>query len=269
MLLIAFLAVSCFVSMMLLTIVNRRFSCRRQHDGPTSDARAGTAGPLEIGIGKCYVGCCFQGRHRPKSLFPISGRSLMISEKDIESLFQAQLRRIRNPELRAGVVRTFLLACERGNWRSVDDLRGMPFTLLTDSLGLNFVEHTIAVTEGAVALGRAQAEAYAELPYAIDFDRLYAGGLLHDVGKLLEIEPDGRGGWRKTRAGKFARHPISGAILASECGLPPDIVNIIACHSKEGEGRPQVVESVFIHLADFATFDPLVMKQKGTLIEDR
>ncbi len=192
----------------------------------------------------------------------------MVAEKDIESLFAAQLGKIGNRELRAKVVKTFVLACERGKWDTVDDLRRIPFTLLTETHGVNFIEHTIAVTEGAAALGRAQAEAYAKLPYVIDFDRLYAGGLLHDVGKLLEIEPDGRGGYRKSLAGKFARHPVSGAILAAECGLPEDIINIIVCHAKEGEGRPQVVEAVLIHQADFATFDPLVMKQKGLLIED-
>jgi putative nucleotidyltransferase with HDIG domain len=191
---------------------------------------------------------------------------MMIGEKDIETLFGKQLARIGDKELRGKVVKTFVLACRRGNWGSVDGLKKLPFTLLTDALGVNFVEHTIAVTEGAAALGRAQAEAYSQLPYAIDFDRLYAGGLLHDVGKLLEIEPDGLGGYRKSLSGKYARHPVSGAILASECGLPGDILNIIVCHAKEGEGRPQVVEAVLIHQADFATFDPLVMKQKGTLI---
>lgn len=191
----------------------------------------------------------------------------MITEKDIESLFGKQLDRIRNREIRAKVVRTFVLACERGGWKAVDEIKRIPFTLLTDPLGVSFIEHTIAVTEGAAALGRAQAEAYAKLPYSVDFDRLYAGGLLHDVGKLLEIEPDGQGGYRKSLPGKYARHPVSGAILAAECGLPGDVINIIVCHAKEGEGRPQVVEAVLIHQADFATFDPLVMKQKGTLIE--
>lgn len=191
----------------------------------------------------------------------------MVNGKDIESLFGKQLDRIQKHALRDKVVRVFVLACERGGWRSVEELKRVPFTLLADPLGVNFVEHTIAVTEGAAALGRAQAEAYAKLPYAIDFDRLYAGGLLHDVGKLLEIEPDGKGGFRKSLSGKYARHPVSGAILAAECGLPGDVLNIIACHAKEGEGRPQVVETVLIHQADFATFDPLVMKQKGMLIE--
>ncbi len=191
----------------------------------------------------------------------------MIDEKDIERLFAGQLARIGDAGLRAKVVKTFVLACGRGGWESIDDVKKMPFTLLTEAHGVGLIEHTIAVTEGAAALGRAQAEAYAKLPYAIDFDRLYAGGLLHDVGKLVEIEPDGRGGYRKSQAGRYARHPVSGAILASECGLPGDVVNIIVCHAKEGEGRPQVVEAVLIHQADFATFDPLVMKQKGLLIE--
>jgi putative nucleotidyltransferase with HDIG domain len=191
----------------------------------------------------------------------------MIGDKDIERLFAGQLVRIGDAGLRAKVVKTFVLACGRGGWQSIEEVKKMPFTLLTETHGVGFIEHTIAVTEGAAALGRAQAEAYAKLPYAIDFDRLYAGGLLHDVGKLVEIEPDGRGGHRKSLAGKYARHPVSGAILASECGLPGDVVNIIVCHAKEGEGRPQVVEAVLIHQADFATFDPLVMKQKGLLIE--
>jgi hypothetical protein len=63
------------------------------------------------------------------------------------------------------------------------------------------------------------------------------------------------------------RHPISGAVLGALAGLPDEVLNVIACHAKEGEGRPQVIETVLVHLADFATFDPLVMKNKGSLIE--
>lgn len=191
----------------------------------------------------------------------------MIGEKDIEALFQNQLEKIENQDLRQRVVQTWVLACQRGKWDSIAELKKMPFTLLTDTHGVDFIAHTIAVTEGAVSLGRAQESSYDAIPYIIDYDRLYAGGLLHDVGKLLEIESDGSGGYRKSRSGKFARHPISGALLASECGLTEDIINTIACHSKEGDGRPQVVETVFIHQADFAAFNPLVMKQKGLLIE--
>ncbi len=191
----------------------------------------------------------------------------MIQAKDIESLFHEQLTCIQDKDLRDKVVETWVDACEKGHWTSVEALKKMPFTLLADTHGIGFIQHTIAVTEGAVALARAQADAYDNLPYRIDFDKLYAGALLHDVGKLLEIESDGSGGFRKSLPGKYARHPISGGILAAQHGLPDDIVNMIACHSKEGDGRPKVVETIFIHQSDFATFDPLVMLQKGLLIE--
>ena len=191
----------------------------------------------------------------------------MIGEKDIYGLFLRQLEAIKNSGLREKVVKCFVLGCGRGNWQSVQDLKKMPFTLLTNTEGINFIEHTIAVTEGAAGLARAQLAACAALPYTIDFDRLFAGGLLHDVGKLLEIEPDGKGGFHRSLSGLYTRHPISGALLAGECGLAGDIVNTIACHSREGDGQPQVIETVLIHQADFAAFNPLVMKQKGTLIQ--
>lgn len=192
----------------------------------------------------------------------------MIAETDISKLFASVLERIKNTDLRDKVVRTWTLACERGGWQSVDELKKMPFTLLVDTHGINFIEHTIAVTEGACGLARAQEEAYAKMPYPINYDRLLAGGLLHDVGKLLETEKDGQGGFRKSRGGQCLRHPISGTTLAHEAGIRDEVVlNTIACHAKEGEGAPKCLETVLIHQADFATFDPLVAKGKGTLIE--
>ncbi|MBN2447795.1 MAG: HD domain-containing protein [Phycisphaerae bacterium] len=191
----------------------------------------------------------------------------MITEADITSLFASTLERVTDADLKAKTVKAWALACQRGGWESVDELRSMPFTLLTNTRGVNFIEHTIAVTEGAYQLAKAQEAAYAKLPYAIDYDRLLLGGLLHDVGKLLEFEKDEQGNVRKSRAGMCARHPISGTALAYEVGLPDEILNTIACHAKEGDGRPQCLETVLIHQADFATFNPLVMMAGGTLIQ--
>jgi len=191
----------------------------------------------------------------------------MITDGDIRKIFGAQLDSMEDEVIRNKVVKAWVLGCERGGWKDVEELFEMPFTLLTDTRGISFIEHTIAVTEGALGLALSQIETYGEMPYEIDMDRLIAGGLLHDVGKLLEIEKDGKGGHRKSRSGKCARHPISGALLAAEVGLPEEYINTIACHAKEGEGRPQVIETVLIHQADYATFNPLVMKNKGDLIE--
>ncbi|MBD3179479.1 MAG: HD domain-containing protein [Candidatus Latescibacteria bacterium] len=192
----------------------------------------------------------------------------MITAEDITGLFKDQLESIENQELRQKVVDAWVLGCREGGWESTEELMNMPFTLLVETDGINFIEHTVAVTEGAAALARAQQDNYSHLPYAIDYDRLYAGGLLHDVGKLLEIESDGRGGYRKSLAGMHLRHPISGTVLAAECGIPEDILNIITCHSKEGEGRPQEIETIFVHQADFATFNPLKMKSARLLISE-
>jgi putative nucleotidyltransferase with HDIG domain len=190
----------------------------------------------------------------------------VITTQDIEEIFHKQLSSIENATTRDMVVATWVEAARLGGWQSVSDLKAMPFTLLTKTHGISLVDHTIAVTEGALALARAQMNAYASMPYKVNTDRLIAGGLLHDVGKLVEAEKDGQGGFRKSRKGMYARHPISGAIIAARCGLPDDIVNTIACHAKEGEGAPKVLETVLIHQADFATFDPLVMMEKGQLI---
>lgn len=191
----------------------------------------------------------------------------MITKIDIEKLFKKQLDQLDDPGLRDKVVEVWGLGCERGGWETMEELKKLPFTLLTDTRGVSFIEHTIAVTDGAIGLAKAQIDAYKTMPYKIDMDRLIAAGLLHDVGKLLEIEPDGKGGYKKSHSGRCARHPISGAIISAEAGLPEEILNAIICHAKEGDGRPQVIEAILVHQADFATFDPLVMLKKGDLIQ--
>lgn len=190
----------------------------------------------------------------------------MITDADVRQLFSSQLEAIRSGPLRDQVVGAWVEGCRLGGRESVEELMDMPFSLLVDCRGVGFVEHCRAVTDGAIALGRAQETAYRKLPYPIDFDRLAAGALLHDLGKLLELEHMPDGSWRKSHRGRCARHPISGAILAAKLGFDDEIINTIACHAKEGEGRPQVIETVLIHQADFATFNPLVMLEKGTLI---
>ncbi len=193
----------------------------------------------------------------------------MIEAEDIRELFADLLTEITAEDLREKVIAAWVLACAEGGWEDLEQVRTMPFTLLTDCGGIGFVEHTVAVTRGALGLAEAQQAAYDRLPYAIDRDRLIAGGLLHDVGKLLEIEPDSSGGYRKSHKGRCTRHPISGTVVAARVGLGPEVQNSIACHSKEGDGRPKTVETIFIHQADFATFDPLTARAAGTLIEGK
>ena len=186
-------------------------------------------------------------------------------KEKIEKLFNQQLSKINDTDLREKVVEIWVNAADQGGWQP-EELEKIPFTLLTETKGINLIEHTIAVTEGALGLATAIKENYREMPFEINFDWLIAGGLLHDVGKLMEIERTGEGKYQKSHQGKCARHPISGAILVAQAGLPEEIVNIVACHAKEGEGRPKRIETVLVHQADFATFDPMVMMEKEQLI---
>lgn len=190
----------------------------------------------------------------------------MIKRDQIEAAFGELLGHIGDKDLARKVVDVWMLGIEQGKWQSMQQLAKAPFTLLTDTRGIGLIEHTVAVTKGAMGLARAQIDTYAKMPYQIDMDRLVAAALLHDVGKLLEIQLNDDGTSCRSRSGRCARHPISGAILAAKAGLSDEIVNVIACHAKEGEGRPQVIETVLVHQADFAVFNPLVMMKKDDLI---
>ena len=190
----------------------------------------------------------------------------MITRDQIQATLSELLDLIGDKDLAQKVLDTWMLGIEKGGWKSMDQLAGAPFTLVTETKGIGLIEHTIAVTKGAIGLARGQMDTYAKPPYEIDMDLLVAGGLLHDVGKLLEIQLNDDGSYSRSRSGYCERHPISGAILAAEAGLGEEMINIIACHAKEGEGRPQVIQTVLIHQADFASFNPLVMMTKNALI---
>jgi len=88
----------------------------------------------------------------------------------------------------------------------------------------------------------------------LNTDFVIAGGLVHDVGKLLEYEKKGRK-FMKSEYGKRVRHPISGSALALEVGLPKEIAHIIATHSVEGEKAKRSKEAIVINHCDFIDFD--------------
>jgi putative nucleotidyltransferase with HDIG domain len=155
--------------------------------------------------------------------------------------------------LREKTEQVWLLGMDRGGW-TFDDLLKIPFTLLIPNTPVNLVEHTRAVTNCAMMIGESLRASYPAL--TINGDFLVVGGLLHDVGKLLEYERSGSG-CRKSRNGAMLRHPVSGAILAGECGLPTEVVHIIYTHSKEGDRYERSIESIIIHHSDFVNFEPL------------
>ena len=179
--------------------------------------------------------------------------------KKIKKLFHRQLFKISDTELAEKVVKCWVEAVKQSDYLS--EFEEIPFTLALDGkkTDINLIEHTIAITEAVYAMAEAEKAAYEqrESYTPVNLDYLIASGLLHDVGKLIEIEPDGKGYYKKSNAGKLLRHPGYGAAIAYSCGIPDEILNTIANHSKEGEGRTKTKETRLIEHADFAFFESI------------
>lgn len=172
---------------------------------------------------------------------------------DITSHFP-EINEIKSRELRSKVAEVWEKAISMGGWRE-QDLKSIPFSLLTKDSGVDLITHTRAVTRCAIEMAKIIAESYGD-KIDIDFDILIAGGLLHDVGKLLEYHRIGED-YVKSPYGKLMRHPFSGAALAFEEGLPEKIQHIIATHAHEGDRGYRCVEGIIITHADFANFEAL------------
>ncbi len=164
-----------------------------------------------------------------------------------------ELEMIEDEGLREKTLDVWVDAMERGGW-TVQDLKDIPFTLLIDTK-CTLLEHTRGVTLTAAAIGDTLADFYGD-DMPINRDYLISGGILHDVGKLVEYKRDG-GKIVKSDCGKDLRHPFSGTALAYKHDLPSPICHMIAVHAKEGEGARHTTEAFIINHADFANFEPL------------
>jgi len=155
-----------------------------------------------------------------------------------------EIEQIGDHGMREMVAGVWDVALERS---AFNDLDSIPFTLLIEDLDDTLIEHTRRVTRTAIAAARARGD--------LDMDTVIAGAILHDVGKVLEYEPGPDGSVGKSEMGKRLRHPVSGAALAQELGLPLPIVHIIAAHAGEGNMVSRTPEAILIHHCDMTDFE--------------
>ena len=161
---------------------------------------------------------------------------------------------IQDPELCEQTLQVWEVAMERGGW-TPETIVQMPFTLLINPCPANYVEHVRAVTLAAYRTALLFGEIYGER-VPLNLDILLAGGLLHDIGKLLEYEYRGDLTFQ-TPYGALMRHPFSGAALAYEFGLPVEVQHCIAAHAGEGDKLKRSPEATLINKADFMSFEVL------------
>lgn len=167
----------------------------------------------------------------------------MVEKSEIESCFFKELQWINDKNLKNKIINVWVEAAKRGKWKTIDDV---PFTLLIENSG-KLIDHTKRITNLAKVV-------YNQRKEILNLDFLIAGAILHDVGKLLEYVNE-KGKYIKSEKGGKFRHPVSGALLAKEMGLPDEVVFIIYAHSHEGDGLSRSPEAVIVNHCDFIDFE--------------
>ena len=124
-----------------------------------------------------------------------------------------------------------------------------------------WLEHTLSVTRTVIYLADKYAEYYDELEPPLDKSMAVAGAILHDVGKLRELDerPDGT---VYTASGVLIGHLLQGRDIvreaAAKCPLPPDALlrleHLIIAHQRLPEWGspkpPMTPEALLVHYAD-------------------
>lgn len=159
---------------------------------------------------------------------------------------------ITDEQLREKCIAALLIAAKKGGWNR-DNVSMLPVSLtrMQNQRLNNQFDHLRAVTKIALSMVDTLAEQFTDT--AIDRDVVIAGALLHDVGKFVEFVPQ-KGSVEYAANAKLMRHPLSGAIIAAQAGLPDSIVHIIAVHSFEGKDSHETRESVIVKMADDTAF---------------
>ena len=167
-----------------------------------------------------------------------------------------ELNWITDKALQDKVVAVYEEALQKGGWEP-DDMDRIPFTLNIPDVPFSYLSHVRGVTQMAKGGMDVFNKLYAaqDPAYTMDNDTLVAGGLLHDVGKLLEYENDASGRTVRSKCGKNLRHPFSGAALALKHGCSDEIAHIIANHAREGDSGIRNPEAVLVNKADYMHFD--------------
>ena len=198
----------------------------------------------------------FSKQCQPIPITPEQARQFQCREDPMNDTVRAlwpELEWIENAELREKTAKVWEYALEQSSLQA-EDLHEIPFTLQIGKT-VSFMAHKRSVVHICRESARIMREFYGDaLP--IDMDTLIAGAILIDVGKLLEYaRVDGE--LVQSRQGKLLRHVFSGVALAYRFDLPPEVIHMIAVHSKEGDFGTRTVEGWIAHCADFMTFEPL------------
>ena len=123
------------------------------------------------------------------------------------------------------------------------------------------LEHMLSVTRNAVFLAHRYADYYPDLSPPLDKGLIVAGAILHDIGKVCELDASPTGA-DYTTSGQLIGHILQGRDLVREAASEVDIdqeqllrlEHIIISHQRLPEWGspkpPMIPEAVLVHYAD-------------------
>lgn len=178
--------------------------------------------------------------------------------KDLRNYLESKfpmMNDVQDKSLKEKALNLLVDLMQKGNggngWKDWD----MPFTLNMDfDPKYTLVHHTYWVTKIALESAKLFEEA---MGIPVNYDHMIIGGILHDAGKLMEVEEHDGEYTKDTLYFKRFRHPSYGAMVAKEYGLPDEICHIILTHAGEGNALFRSIEAQIIHRADFIYYGGL------------
>ncbi|KIX13082.1 HD domain-containing protein [Dethiosulfatarculus sandiegensis] len=168
------------------------------------------------------------------------------------------LTRIKDQELKNDIIACWQRCWNESAW---ENLKDCPFNPHLSDVSL--VEHVNCLTD--LVLGAADSLEKHNPELKLDRQYLITGVLLHDVSKLVEIEPSDEGPIFSA-LNRQMPHATYGAMVAMAQGLSPKIANIILAHTKLTGATPDSPEAVLLHYLDYGMADVLRASRKLPLI---
>ena len=166
-------------------------------------------------------------------------------KKYVEGLFP-ELQEIADPDVRQKVIDCWLMALEESQWKCIENMRWIPGKMTV----ISNVQHCRGVARVGLAMARVLNSSSDVAPGAsVNVDTVVAGGLLHDVGKLLEYTGPSNDTGDKTPLDKRMLHHYTGTYLAIKAGLSAEIVHCIQAH-REPESFKRTLEAHIVSWAD-------------------
>lgn len=173
--------------------------------------------------------------------------------KELVTRILPEIEEIRDERLREQVIACWTEAMLFRGW-SEELLKSIPFTLLSEHVKISFLDHVRSVCRICMAVEDELRRSHGADTIPINRDVLLAGALLADIGKLYEYEIRDLQVVESEYGGQL-RHPFSGVGLAFKHELPPEVMHVIATHSKEGREERRSPEAVIFHHADFINLE--------------